>query len=306
MAPDPPSARFEFPIMLYGMLEECTFDDTYSRVVSWQPHGLSFKIHDREGFERILPKWFKEKYESFRCLLEQWGFIKLSRGKERGCWYQVNFAHGRKAQLKNISKDDFVKGMPEYLSPRDEPDLTKMATLESSIQDKKQRLRTLREPKGGDSLASLPSKASSSGNKRSRDDDSTVNSKTSKCSYVPPPSKKEKKSKTKNAPNRPPPPITHSYGSGCTVCGRDDDHSNLLLCEGCEVESHTYCLDPPLDAVPEDDWFCGEFCRIMKHVAVDHFMHGMRMLTPIFHDRFQGSARNAYPRTEKSSANSSR
>ena len=192
MAPDPPSTRFEFPIMLYGMLEECTFEDTYSRVVSWQPHGLSFKIHDRKGFERILPKWFKEKYESFRCLLEQWGFIKLSRGKERGCWYQVNFAHGRKAQLKNISKNVFLKGMPEYMSPRDEPNLSKMATLESSIEDKRQGLKTSHEPKGGDSLASLPSKASSSGNKRSRDDDSTVNSKTSKSSYLAPPPKKER------------------------------------------------------------------------------------------------------------------
>ncbi|KAL3908500.1 MAG: hypothetical protein SGILL_008457 [Bacillariaceae sp.] len=264
----PPSARFEFPRMLYGMLEECTFDDNYNKIVSWQDHGLSFKIHDREGFERILPNWFKEKYESFRCLLEQWGFIKLSRGKERGCWYQVNFVHGRKAQYKNIEKEAFLKGMPEYLSPRDEPDLAKLASLESMIADKRQRLKSLREPKGGDSLASLPSKTSTSGNKRSRaDDDSTVDS---KGSVLPPLPKKVQRTTTKpiaTAPTRPPPPpIVQHDGGGCTVCGRDDDHSNLLLCEGCETETHTYCLDPPLDAVPEDDWFC-ERCsgRIAKN-----------------------------------------
>jgi PHD-finger len=46
--------------------------------------------------------------------------------------------------------------------------------------------------------------------------------------------------------------------TGCLICGNDDDHNNLMLCEGCNDEYHTYCLDPPLPAVPADDWFCGE------------------------------------------------
>jgi hypothetical protein len=45
---------------------------------------------------------------------------------------------------------------------------------------------------------------------------------------------------------------------GCLKCGHDDDHANLLLCEGCNDEYHTYCLQPPLRAVPEGDWFCGK------------------------------------------------
>jgi hypothetical protein len=49
-----------------------------------------------------------------------------------------------------------------------------------------------------------------------------------------------------------------STESGCQVCGFDDDHANLLLCEGCETELHTYCLNPPLEKVPEGDWFCGK------------------------------------------------
>ena len=48
-----------------------------------------------------------------------------------------------------------------------------------------------------------------------------------------------------------------SFGTGCLTCGLDDDHANLLLCEGCNDEYHTYCLDPPLKAVPTGDWFCG-------------------------------------------------
>jgi PHD-finger len=45
--------------------------------------------------------------------------------------------------------------------------------------------------------------------------------------------------------------------TGCLVCGVDDDHANLLLCEECNGEFHTYCLTPKLDAVPDYDWFCG-------------------------------------------------
>jgi hypothetical protein len=271
MARDIPSARFHFPIMLYGMLEDCTFDKELCRIASWQPHGLSFKVHDRDGFERIMPRWFKEKYESFRNLLEQWGFVKLSRGKDRGCWYQKNFAHGRKAKLLHISKEDFSKGMPEYLSPREEPDLYSMESAESAIADKKKRIQSLRDHSSSTSndhhsgANSFESKSSSY--KRSHDgDDSSLAS----VAAIPPAKreKKAKKSTRKLSPPRfapPPPPQSaravpspppNPHGLGCRVCGQDDDHSNLLLCEGCDTESHTYCLDPPLDAVPDEDWFC--------------------------------------------------
>jgi hypothetical protein len=45
---------------------------------------------------------------------------------------------------------------------------------------------------------------------------------------------------------------------GCQKCGKDNHHNLLLLCEYCNDEYHTYCLDPPLDRVPEGDFFCGE------------------------------------------------
>lgn len=45
---------------------------------------------------------------------------------------------------------------------------------------------------------------------------------------------------------------------GCRVCHKDDNHAYLLLCEACNDEYHTYCLNPPLESVPEGDFFCGE------------------------------------------------
>ena len=50
-----------------------------------------------------------------------------------------------------------------------------------------------------------------------------------------------------------------SIGGGCLKCGLDNDHANLLLCEICNDEYHTYCLDPPLMSVPDSDFYCGTF-----------------------------------------------
>lgn len=41
---------------------------------------------------------------------------------------------------------------------------------------------------------------------------------------------------------------------GCKLCGKDNDHSNLLICENCNCEVHTYCVG--LTKVPDDDFFC--------------------------------------------------
>ncbi|EED93897.1 hypothetical protein THAPSDRAFT_261876, partial [Thalassiosira pseudonana CCMP1335] len=54
-----------------------------------------------------------------------------------------------------------------------------------------------------------------------------------------------------------PSPSANSGEEGCRVCRRDEDHANLLLCEACNDEYHTYCLSPPLQEVPEGDFFCG-------------------------------------------------
>ena len=52
---------------------------------------------------------------------------------------------------------------------------------------------------------------------------------------------------------------------GCVVCGRDDDHSRTLVCDGCNGEYHTYCLSPVLSKIPAHDWFCGTFDRLHYH-----------------------------------------
>lgn len=38
---------------------------------------------------------------------------------------------------------------------------------------------------------------------------------------------------------------------GCCVCWEDEDRKHILLCDKCDAEYHIYCLDPPLEEVPE-------------------------------------------------------
>ena len=43
---------------------------------------------------------------------------------------------------------------------------------------------------------------------------------------------------------------------GCVYCFGKHDREKLLLCDGCDIENHIYCLDPPLPAIPSGSWYC--------------------------------------------------
>lgn len=43
----------------------------------------------------------------------------------------------------------------------------------------------------------------------------------------------------------------------CVVCLRASNPATMLMCDGCDYGCHHMeCLDPPLDTLPEGDWFC--------------------------------------------------
>lgn len=52
----------------------------------------------------------------------------------------------------------------------------------------------------------------------------------------------------------------------CEVCGSHERGDVMLICGdeggslGCGKGTHIDCCDPPLEAVPEEDWFCSK-CR---------------------------------------------
>eukprot|EP00873_Tetraselmis_striata_P004140 jgi/Tetstr1/424404/TSEL_014962.t1 len=57
----------------------------------------------------------------------------------------------------------------------------------------------------------------------------------------------------------------------CSECKSPLDEDHLMLCDGCNYLWHTYCLKPPLDAVPEDAFFCLECSKAQKRESHQSF-----------------------------------
>lgn len=50
--------------------------------------------------------------------------------------------------------------------------------------------------------------------------------------------------------------VTSVESSICSKCRKDEPEDLLLLCDGCNFALHTFCVTPPLEQVPEGQWFC--------------------------------------------------
>jgi hypothetical protein len=80
------SSGSSFSWQLYQMLADAESYD-FQSIISWQPHGRAFRVHDPEKFEQmILPSYFKSsKYKSFSRQLNLYSFVRLSRaGPDQG------------------------------------------------------------------------------------------------------------------------------------------------------------------------------------------------------------------------------
>uniref|UniRef100_A0A7N0SZE8 PHD-type domain-containing protein n=1 Tax=Kalanchoe fedtschenkoi TaxID=63787 RepID=A0A7N0SZE8_KALFE len=59
----------------------------------------------------------------------------------------------------------------------------------------------------------------------------------------------------------------------CCVCGSGDRGHQMLICGdengsvGCGIGTHVECCDPPLQEIPDDDWFCPK-CSLSKDAGM--------------------------------------
>ncbi|XP_033116356.1 PHD and RING finger domain-containing protein 1-like [Anneissia japonica] len=53
----------------------------------------------------------------------------------------------------------------------------------------------------------------------------------------------------------------------CEVCGCCDREDRLLLCDGCDNGYHCECLDPPLEFIPIEEWYCPECATVEQSVV---------------------------------------
>lgn len=49
----------------------------------------------------------------------------------------------------------------------------------------------------------------------------------------------------------------------CEGCGQKNDEARLILCDECDISFHIYCMDPPLEFVPQGNWKC-KWCAVCQ------------------------------------------
>lgn len=92
-------ATESFPLKLHRILGDSTDDTNSSHIISWQPHGRAFKIHNPKQFtEHIMPRYFPKmkKLTSLQRQFNLYGFERLTReGPDAGAYYHEAFLRHR-------------------------------------------------------------------------------------------------------------------------------------------------------------------------------------------------------------------
>jgi len=117
-----------FPLKLHSILDQVERDGLAS-VISWQPHGRCFVIHQPKQFvDTVMPKYFRQtKLTSFQRQLNLYGFCRLTRGNDAGGYYHELFLRGKPFLTKRMIRTK-VKGtkFKAASSPEQEPDFYTM------------------------------------------------------------------------------------------------------------------------------------------------------------------------------------
>ena len=78
-----------FPVKLMHILQLIdTKEPELAHIISWQPNGTTFRIHDKTQFEKLVRErgFFNQKsYSSFRRQLNLWGFKKIGNRCAANC-----------------------------------------------------------------------------------------------------------------------------------------------------------------------------------------------------------------------------
>jgi hypothetical protein len=75
-------------------------------IVSWQPNGMSFRVHLPDVFARtVMPRYFTKqtKYKSFLRQLHMYGFHRITKGMDRGAYFHSMFIRNKKSMSLQMS-----------------------------------------------------------------------------------------------------------------------------------------------------------------------------------------------------------
>jgi hypothetical protein len=74
-------------------------------IVSWQPHGTAFRVHQPDVFSRmVMPRYFNQtKYKSFQRQLHIYGFHRIGNGMDKGAYVHPMFNRNKKSMSLRMS-----------------------------------------------------------------------------------------------------------------------------------------------------------------------------------------------------------
>ena len=120
-----------FPFKLHAILDQVERDGL-SHIISWQPHGRCFVIHDPKEFtETVMPDFFRQsKLTSFQRQLNLYGFNRITRGSDSGGYYHELFLRGKVFLCKKMIRTK-IKGtkFKAASSPDQEPNFYLMVSV---------------------------------------------------------------------------------------------------------------------------------------------------------------------------------
>jgi hypothetical protein len=92
------------------MLEDMANNGSQN-VVSWQPHGKAFRVHQPEIFARtIMRHYFNQtQYKSFQRQLHIYGFQRIKKGKDMGGYYHSLFSRKKPSMILRMTREK-IKG----------------------------------------------------------------------------------------------------------------------------------------------------------------------------------------------------
>jgi hypothetical protein len=140
-----------YVLRIHEMLEDAEKEGN-QKIVSWQPHGRAFKVHNETEFvDKIMPRYFKAKIGSFRRWLRAWGFCRMTEGRDRGAWYHRYFVRGVTELCKNMTRHQMLKAMDHWLPAGQVPDFyapgTGAVLSESAAAPPRENVQFAKNPK---------------------------------------------------------------------------------------------------------------------------------------------------------------
>jgi hypothetical protein len=157
IAPPPPSPvkkgrggiSSPFPMVLHNMLNRAK-SEKFEHIVSWQPHGRCFLVHEQERFVKdVMPMFFRQsRFSSFQRQLSLYGFLRLTqKNEDYSAYYHEFFLRGR-PHLCAYMQRTRVKGykVRQASSPDTEPDFYSMPFVTSETESSNKAARTSSPP----------------------------------------------------------------------------------------------------------------------------------------------------------------